>query len=54
MIRAFFDSMELFLRKNYRAQQAWVTHAATRLGIRLWMHATLWRNALRVDKRVTP
>jgi GT2 family glycosyltransferase len=54
MIRAFFESMELFVRKHYRPRQAWLMQAGTRLGIRLWMHATLWRNALRVDKRVTP
>jgi hypothetical protein len=54
MIRTFFGSMELFLRKHYRTRQAWITHACTRLGIRLWMHATLARNALRADKRVTP
>ena len=55
MIRAFFDSMVLFCRKHYRATPLGrYTYPAVLLGIRTWMVATLLRNALRAEKRVTP
>ena len=54
MIHAFFDSMELFCRKRYAVEQpAWIL-SATCLGNRTWKQATLLRNALRKEKRVTP
>lgn len=54
MIRAFFESMELFCRKHYLHMQGRPWYVATIFGIRLWKHTTLFRNALRPEKRVTP
>ncbi len=54
MIRAFFDSMELFCRKRYSARQPRWLLSATCVGIRAWKRATLLRNAIRSEKRVTP
>jgi len=53
MIRAFFDSMELYCVKNSHPSPGlsrWLTLA----GIRAWKWLTLARNFLRRDKRVRP
>jgi GT2 family glycosyltransferase len=54
MIRAFFESMEMFCRHNYMPRQSKIISAATVLGIRTWRELTLFRNAVRREKRVTP
>ena len=53
MIRAFFDSMELFCVKNTHPAPG-LGRAATLAGIRAWKWLTLARNGLRRDKRVRP
>jgi GT2 family glycosyltransferase len=54
MITEFFKSMELFCRKNYNSCRSQTSISITLLGIRLWKVSTLLRNALRLQKRVTP
>lgn len=56
MIRAFFESMEIFCRKVYRPRYNPLAYASTILGIRLWKWSTLMRNAFRFEgrKRVRP
>ncbi|MFP5222106.1 MAG: glycosyltransferase family 2 protein [Acidobacteriota bacterium] len=53
MIRAFFDSMELFCVKNTHPRPG-IGRSATLAGIRAWKWLTLARNFLRSDKRVRP
>lgn len=53
MIRAFFDSMELFCIKNTHSRPGW-GRTATLTGIRAWKWLTLARNAMRREKRVRP
>ncbi len=54
MIGAFFESMELFCKKNYRERSSGLKFALTLAGIRAWKSLTLFRNMMRADKRVTP
>lgn len=54
MIAAFFESMEMFCRKNYLPRQTTLEYRITILGIRLWKNITLLKNALRKEKTVTP
>jgi hypothetical protein len=53
MIRAFFDSMELFCVKNTHPRPG-PGRLATLAGIRAWKWLTLARNSLRRVKRVRP
>jgi len=53
MIRAFFDSMELFCVKNTHPSPG-IGRLATLAGIRAWKWLTIARNSLRRVKRVRP
>lgn len=54
MIEEFFRSMILFCQKNYFNNRLTLRSLSTSAGISIWKHATLWLNAMRMDKRVTP
>ena len=54
MILEFFRSMELFCNKNYSIHQSPLEGWITKVGIRSWKVMTLYRNKLRLSKRVTP
>jgi GT2 family glycosyltransferase len=54
MIHEFFKSMETFCKKNYRPYQSHARFWFAILGIKAWKHITLFRNSIRVEKRVTP
>lgn len=54
MLREFFRSMEIFCRKNYLPTQTHMKFLLTLAGIKIWKHITFVRNAMRLEKRVTP
>ena len=54
MIQEFFRSMEIFCKKNYLPNQHRFSFLLTLLGIRTWKLFTIFRNTLRIEKRVTP
>ena len=54
MIKELFRAMELYCRKHHGSPNRFVGRLATVIGIRAWMFLTLFRNAARSQKRVTP